>query len=98
VEFLRWVAPSFGFIGVMRAYTGSFRGAGRTFVAATVSIAMLGLIRIPVAYVASLTLGETGIWVAFPVSNVAGAAIAYAWYRRGTWQTGSVRGSAPADD
>ena len=98
VEFLRWVAPSFGFIGVMRAYTGSFRGAGKTLVAATISIAMLGIIRIPVAYVASLTLGETGIWVAFPVSNAAGALIAYAWYRRGTWQTESVRGPAPADD
>ena len=98
VEFLRWVAPSFGFIGVMRAYTGSFRGAGKTLVAATISIIMLAIIRIPVAYVASLSLGETGIWVAFPISNVAGAVIAYAWYKRGTWQTGSVRGPTPADD
>ena len=98
VEFLRWVAPSFGFIGVMRAYTGSFRGAGKTLVAATISIIMLAIIRIPVAYVASLSLGETGIWLAFPVSNVAGAVIAYAWYRRGTWQSGSVRGPTPADD
>ena len=98
VEFLRWVAPSFGFIGVMRAYTGSFRGAGKTLVAATVSIIMLAIIRIPVAYVASLSLGATGIWVAFPVSNAAGAVIAYAWYKRGTWQTGSVRGPTPADD
>jgi putative MATE family efflux protein len=98
VEFLRWVAPSFGFIGVMRAYTGSFRGAGKTLVAATISVIMLGIIRIPVAYVASLSLGESGIWLAFPVSNAAGAVIAYAWYRRGTWQTESVRGPAPADD
>jgi putative MATE family efflux protein len=98
VEFLRWVAPSFGFIGVMRAYTGSFRGAGKTLVAATISVIMLGIIRIPVAYVASLSLGESGIWLAFPVSNAAGAVIAYVWYRRGTWQTESVRGPAPADD
>ena len=98
VEFLRWVAPSFGFIGVMRAYTGSFRGAGKTLVAATISIIMLAIIRIPVAYVTSLSLGATGIWVAFPVSNVAGAVIAYAWYKRRTWQTGSVRGATPADD
>ena len=98
VEFLRWVAPPFGFIGVMRAYTGSFRGAGKTLVAATISVIMLGIIRIPVAYVASLSLGESGIWLAFPVSNAAGAVIAYAWYRRGTWQTESVRGPAPADD
>jgi putative MATE family efflux protein len=98
VAFLQWVAPSFGFIGVLRAYTGSFRGAGKTLTAAAISVVMLGLIRIPVAYVASLDLGPTGIWVAFPVSNVAGAVIAFAWYRRGTWRTGSVRKPTPADD
>ncbi|RLM53973.1 MATE family efflux transporter [Halobellus sp. Atlit-31R] len=98
VDFLRWVAPTFGFIGVMRAYTGSFRGAGKTLVAAAISVMMLGLIRIPVAYVASLSQGSTGIWMAFPISNVAGALIAYAWYRRDTWRTGSVRQPTPADD
>jgi putative MATE family efflux protein len=98
VDFLRWVAPSFGFIGVMRAYTGSFRGAGKTLTAAAISVVMLGLIRIPVAYLVSLSWGPPGIWLAFPVSNVAGALIAFAWYRRGTWQTGSVRGPTPADD
>ncbi|WP_256290074.1 MATE family efflux transporter [Halobellus inordinatus] len=98
VDFLRFVAPSFGFIGVMRAYTGSFRGAGKTLIAAAISVIMLGFIRIPVAYVASLNLGSTGIWLAFPISNVAGALIAYAWYRRDTWRTGSVRRPTPADD
>jgi hypothetical protein len=28
-NFLRLVAPTFGFIGIMRAYTGGFRGAWR---------------------------------------------------------------------
>ncbi|MFD1686242.1 MATE family efflux transporter [Halobellus litoreus] len=97
-NFLRYVAPSFGFIGVMRAYTGSFRGAGRTLTAAAISVIMLGLIRIPVAYGASLSWGAEGIWLAFPISNVAGALIAFAWYRRGSWQTGSVRRPTPADD
>ncbi|WP_435183707.1 MATE family efflux transporter [Halobellus sp. EA9] len=97
-DFLSYVAPTFGFIGVMRSYSGSFRGAGKTLVAAAISVIMLGFIRIPVAYVASLSYGSTGIWMAFPISNVAGALIAYAWYRRGSWRTGSVRRPAPADD
>ncbi len=96
--FLRWVAPSFGFIGVMRAYSGSFRGAGKTLTAAVIAVIMLGMIRIPVAYTASLNFGSEGIWLAFPISNVAGALIAYTWYRRGTWRTGSVRQPTPADD
>jgi putative MATE family efflux protein len=105
-EFLRWVAPTFGFIGVMRAYNGSFRGAGKTMTAAVISIAMLGVIRLPVAYFAVRppavlgidSLGTVGIWIAFVVSNVAGAVMAYAWYQRGTWREADpTDGPAPTD-
>ena len=105
-EFLRWVAPTFGFIGVMRAYTGSFRGAGKTFTAAAISITMLGIIRLPLAYfgvrppafLGIESLGTIGLWVAFAVSNTAGALIAYAWYQRGTWRDADVRGDPTTDD
>jgi len=85
-QFLRYVALTFGFIGVMRAYTGSFRGAGKTLTAAAISVMMLGVVRFPIAWFAASPLGETGIWLSFAVSNVVGATIAYAWYRRGTWR------------
>jgi putative MATE family efflux protein len=103
-DFLRWVAPTFGFIGVMRAYTGSFRGAGKTMTAAAISILMLGFIRLPVALglarpdVLGLPLpafDSTGIWMSFAVSNTAGAVIAYLWYRRGTWRDADPRGEVP---
>lgn len=93
-QFLRYVALTFGFIGIMRAYTGSFRGAGKTLTAAAISILMLGLIRFPMAWFTSGLLGVEGIWIAFAVSNVAGAIIAYAWYRRGTWRTGDLTESS----
>ncbi|SFG71332.1 putative efflux protein, MATE family [Halopelagius inordinatus] len=96
--FLRYVAPSFGFIGIMRSYTGSFRGAGETLTAAAVSILMLGVIRLPVAWFGAQEFGSSGIWLAFTVSNVLGALIAVAWYRRGTWQDGSLTQPTPADD
>jgi len=85
-EFLRYVALTFGFIGIMRAYTGSFRGSGKTLTAAAISVLMLGVIRLPVAWFSAQSIGETGIWLAFAVSNVAGAVIAYVWYQRGTWR------------
>ncbi|WP_435146009.1 MATE family efflux transporter [Halobaculum sp. P14] len=93
-EFLRYVALTFGFIGVMRAYTGSFRGAGKTLTAAAISVAMLGGIRLPLAWFTADPFGETGIWAAFAVSNVAGAAIAYAWYQRDTWRDADVTDAA----
>lgn len=101
-EFLRYVALSFGFIGIQRAFTGGFRGAGKTLIAAAISVITLAGIRLPVAYVASQgvlptdlwflgQLDPRGIWIAFFISNVAGAIIAYAWFRRGTWREGDVR-------
>ncbi|MCJ7479387.1 MAG: MATE family efflux transporter [Candidatus Nanohaloarchaeota archaeon QJJ-7] len=91
-EFLRYVALSFGFIGVLRAFTGGFRGAGKTAIAAVISIATLGLIRLPIAYVGSILQGPPGVWLAFPISNVAGAVIAFLWFRRGTWKQKVVDG------
>lgn len=89
-EFLRYVALTFGFIGILRAYTGSFRGAGETLTAAAISVVTLGVIRFPVAWVGAAEIGEPGIWLSFAVSNVAGAVIAHLWYRRGTWRDGSL--------
>jgi putative MATE family efflux protein len=93
-QFLRYVALTFGFIGIMRAYTGSFRGAGKTLTAAAISVLMLGVVRLPIAGVAAGAIGENGIWLSFAVSNVAGAFIAYAWYRRGTWRSGDLTGDS----
>jgi Na+-driven multidrug efflux pump len=99
--FLRYVAPTFGLIGVMRAYTGGFRGAGKTLVAAAVSILMLGIVRLPIAWVlarldpaelawlpidAASVVGANGIWVSFAVSNVVGAVAALLWFRTGSWR------------
>ncbi len=104
--FLRYVAPSFAFIGVMRSYTGAFRGAGKTLVAAVVAVGMLGVVRLPFAWFASqdvgLGLGADGIWLAFLVSNTLGAVLAYTWYQRGTWRgvdaTRGPGGAAAATD
>ncbi len=114
-SFLRYVALTFGFIGVLRAYTGAFRGAGHTLMAAVVAVSFLGFIRLPVAAalaygvgpmtiaVAGTTveipqlvgaLGPPGIWWGFIVSNIVGAAIAYALFRQGRWKEGDVRGPA----
>jgi len=85
-QFLRYVALTFGFIGIMRAYTGSFRGAGKTLTAAAISVVMLAVVRFPIAWIGAEAIGERGIWLSFAISNVVGAVIAYAWYRRGTWR------------
>lgn len=85
-EFLRYVAFSFGFLGILRSYNGAFRGAGKTITAAIISITTLGVIRLPIAYFGAIEVGSTGVWTAFFISNTAGAMIAYLWFQRGSWK------------
>ena len=102
-EFMRFVAPTFGFMGIMRAYNGSFRGAGKTMTAAIISVGTLMVFRLPLAWLTSQTLafGPNGLWLAFAVSNVFGATLAYLWYQRGTWRAVELDrtpGPTPGDD
>ena len=43
-------------------------------------------------------MGSSGIWWGFVVSNVAGALIAVAWYKLGTWRDADVRDESGAAD
>jgi putative MATE family efflux protein len=85
-EFLRTVAPTFGFMGVMRAYSGGFRGTGRTLTAAAIAIFTQGVVRLPLAWVGATEFGTQGLFAAFIVSNITGAVVALLWFRRGTWR------------
>ena len=110
-SFLRWIAPTFGFVGVIRAYSGGFRGAGKTLTAAAIAVLLFGFIRLPIAYVASqglvpidgwffATPSPTGIWFAFAVSGVIAALLATAWFESGGWRGGDLtgRGADTTDD
>ncbi|WP_137291639.1 MATE family efflux transporter [Natronorubrum halophilum] len=88
--FLRYTALTFGFMGVMRAYSGGFRGAGKTMIAAVISVLTLGVIRFPLAWLGAEYLGSSGIWLAFAVSTVIGGGIAYVWFTWVDWLDDSV--------
>ncbi|PSP84281.1 MATE family efflux transporter [Halobacteriales archaeon QS_1_68_17] len=85
-DFLRFVAPSFGFIGLVRAYSGGLRGAGKTLSAAAIAVFVVGVVRLPVAWIAAGLMGSSGIWLSFTVSNILGGIAALLYFRRGTWR------------
>ncbi|WP_372909521.1 MATE family efflux transporter [Salinigranum sp.] len=97
-NFLRTVAPTFGLLGVLRAYSGSFRGAGKTLISAAIAILALGAVRLPVAWFGAQSFGPSGIWWSFVVSNVVGAAVAVVWYKQGTWRDADVTQPDVVDD
>ena len=108
-RFLRWIAPTFGFVGILRAYSGGFRGAGRTLTAAAIAVVLFGFIRLPIAYVASQGLvpldlwifaepTPSGIWFAFAVSGITAAVVAATWFELGKWRgVGLTDGPAGPD-
>lgn len=85
-EFLRYVALTLGFIGITQSLAGGIRGAGKTHIAAIILVIPLAAIRVPTALLLSQFLNTKGIWLAFPISNIIGAIIAYLWFRKGTWK------------
>ena len=94
--FLRFTALTFGFMGVMRAYSGGFRGAGETLIAAAVSVLTLGVIRFPLAWLGAETVGSTGVWAAFAASTVIGGCIAYVWFTWVDWLDPAAVDTDPA--
>ncbi|MFC7140120.1 MATE family efflux transporter [Halosimplex aquaticum] len=53
------------------------------------------LVRAPIETVAAFEMGYEGIWLSFAVSNVCGAALAFAWYMRGTWRDADLTEDTP---
>ncbi len=90
--FLKIMALSFGFIGLQMAYFGLFRGTGKTKISMIMSIISLWILRLPAAYIFAflLGLGELGIWIAFPFSNVISGIIAAIISKKGNWNKGVI--------
>jgi putative MATE family efflux protein len=88
-QLLRIISLFFGFIGLQMALFGTFRGAGKTGVAMVFAIITL-VVQFSFAFFLSkfTPMGDIGLWWAFPISNVIGAAIALWWFFRGTWKKG----------
>jgi putative MATE family efflux protein len=86
--FIRLMALTFGFIALQMVMTGVFRGAGSTLVAMMLSVTILWILELPLAFILSryTSLAELGLWIAFPVSNLVGAAVSVIWFLKGSWK------------
>lgn len=88
--FLRFVAPTFGLLAIIRSLMGGFRGVGKTLTAAAISISFVGVFRLPIAYFGAVRYGEIGVWVSFPLSIIVGAILAIWLFYRDTWEENIV--------
>ncbi|HEX2792782.1 MAG TPA: MATE family efflux transporter [Candidatus Paceibacterota bacterium] len=85
---LRIMCLSWGFLGAQIALTGVLRAAGNMVVTMVLTLVSQWVIQFPLAYVLSkhTDLAATGIWWAFPVTNVLTVLITLAIYAKGDWK------------
>ena len=86
-EYLVIVSSFYLIFTVMFMINGVLRGAGDTLIPMFITLASLWLVRIPIAWILSKTLGETGIWWSNPVGWAMGLILSYLYYLTGRWKT-----------
>ncbi|MCA6999535.1 solanimycin export family MATE transporter SolL [Dickeya solani] len=92
-HFFHIIAPSYGLIGLQMALNGAFRATGRTMTTMTLALISQWLVQIPLAWGLShyTSLGISGLWWAFPITNLLIAAITIILFERIDWESSRLR-------
>ncbi|HPQ33268.1 MAG TPA: MATE family efflux transporter [Tenuifilaceae bacterium] len=89
-EYLIIVSVFYLLFSTMFVLNGLLRGAGATLIPMFVTLFSLWLVRIPLAWLLSRYMGESGIWWSIPIAWCFGVTGAYFYYRFGKWKTKGV--------
>ena len=89
---LRFLAPTFSFIGIQIVVGGTLQAAGATTKAMIMTIASQWFIQIPLAFLLAkfFGLGITGIWLTFPLTNFVMAIVYLIVFFRGKWKNKDI--------
>lgn len=90
LNYLYRVTPFYFVIGAMFIINGVVRGAGEAIFPMIASILSLWLVRLPVAYLLSPSLGSNGIWWAIPIAWTFGFIITSLYFKSGKWKNKAV--------
>lgn len=96
--YLRTMALSWGFLGVQFSLIGVLRASGNMMTTMVLTLVSQWVLQFPLAYILSkhTGLGDHGLWIAFPVSNVLAALLTLAVYARGDWKKKRLLGRQEA--
>lgn len=89
-SYLLIVCSFYIMFSTMFVNAGIFRGAGDTLIPMFITLFSLWLIRIPVAYFLSRSIGVSGIWWSIPIAWFAGMVATIIYYRSGKWKNKAV--------
>ncbi len=74
----------------MMVSNGVMRGAGDTLIPMFITLLSLWLLRIPVSWWLSRSMGSDGIWWSIPIAWIFGCGASLLYYRLGRWKKKSV--------
>jgi putative MATE family efflux protein len=85
--------PSIVFFAVFMLSNSIARGSGHTLFMASVGLARLWLLRIPLSWLLAyhLDLGDTGLWTGMAISNYIAGLLGMTWTLRGSWAKAVIR-------
>jgi putative MATE family efflux protein len=89
-QYLTIVSSFYIIFTLMFIYTGLMRGAGDTLIPMFFSLLSLWLIRIPMAWFLSGKIGASGIWWSIPAGWLIGLALAFLYYKTGSWKKKAI--------
>jgi len=89
-DYLVIVSSFYVVFGAMFVMHGTLRGAGDTLVPMFITLFSLWVLRVPLSYILSLKMGETGIWWGIPIAWVFGLVASYIYYKTGKWKLKAV--------
>jgi putative MATE family efflux protein len=92
--FLRTMCLAWGFMGLQLCLTGVLRASGNMVTAMVLTLVSQWILQFPIAFILShhTSLGEKGIWYAFPTSYIIIALVTMAVYARGDWKKKRLTG------
>lgn len=90
--FIRIMAFTFGFTGIQFALVGVFRASGNMMATMVITLISQWILQLPLAYILSKHTGlwVSGLWWAFPITNIITAIITIAWFMKWTWKTTKI--------
>jgi len=89
-EYLMIVSSFYFIFSIMFSLMGIFRGSGDTIFPMFITLITLWVVRVPLSEYLSGFYGETGIWIALPITWATGMTISTIYYFTGRWKRKAV--------
>ena len=85
--YLRFLAPTFGFIAFSLVLGKALNGAGDTFSPMVITLGSQLVVGLGLVIILSHLIGLNGVWIGIALSNVVQGIAMWLWYHTGRWKS-----------